>query len=88
MWIQLTMSEVWDILQTNMPLSIRKTFIKPEFPTRRWGQISTKISTTDKKALQKCASLIDIKTRIVKDVENSKKFRAKLYKIEINGKYN
>jgi len=82
-WIALTMSEVWDILATDMPPEMKKVFIKPDFPTRRWNQISTKVSTTDKKSLEKCASLIDIPVKISIDKENSEKFKTKLYKIEI-----
>lgn len=83
MWRQLTMSEVWDILIKQATDEERKVIVKPDFPTRRWGQITTKTSTTDKKALQKCQTLIAEKSRLRIDKENSVKFKAKFYKIEV-----
>lgn len=88
MWKELSMSEVWDILIQEATPEQRKVISKPEFPTRRWNQITTKVSTSDKKALQKCQSLVEQKSRLRIDKENSAKFKMKLYKIEIYGEHN
>lgn len=82
MYKQLTMLELWDILSEDIPEEMKRTFLKPDFPTRRWGQITTKTATTDKKALEKVKAKFE-KAKITKDKEASIKFKSNLYKIEV-----
>jgi hypothetical protein len=43
-WRVIDMEELYDYINKDKD---EKTFIKPKFPTRRWGQVYTKTSTTD-----------------------------------------
>lgn len=77
----LTMSELWDLMN---PKVHDKVFIKPEFPTRRWGKITTKTSSSDIDAINKgCKLLRDSGNKVIKriDITNTKKFKVKLYNI-------
>lgn len=84
MWEIYTMSELWDLCN---PIP-NKTFIKPEFPTRRWGEITTHTSSTDKLAIEKGIVLLKekgVKCRKRIDHFNTKKFKSygkKFYQIE------
>lgn len=70
------MDEAWESLHENKD---SKVFLKPTFPTRRWGQSFTKTSTTCKLSVQK---IIDYYTnkgiKIRKRIDKSDK--AKLFK--------
>ena len=60
-----------------------KTFVKPKFPTRRWGHVYTKDSTTDVASLNKMLKQLKdegFNVRKKKDKENN---LGKFYKIEI-----
>jgi hypothetical protein len=51
-WETVPMSEVWDLIHKYTPEEHKKNIQKPNFPTKRWGDITTKISTTDKKSIE------------------------------------
>lgn len=83
MWKDLTMSEVWDILSQDIPEQMKRVFTKPDFPTNRWGKITTKTATEEKHALIRCQSLIKVKSRIVKCKETSELRKRKFYKLQV-----
>lgn len=83
-WRIFTMDEVWDLLNPNGS----KLAMKPNFPTRRWGNITTKTSTTDKESLEKAIEVLrqgGMKVRKRIDHEATKKHTLKFYKIEVKG---
>lgn len=84
MWRIVTMSELYDF----MDKETSSIYIKPTFPTRRWGQVHLKESTTDKEVLDRAIlkyKEMGIKARKKKDIENAQKFKNMgiLYKLEI-----
>lgn len=84
MWALLTMSECWDLLNPS-PSGV---FIKPNFPSKRWGQTTTKESTTDKNAIKKILLKLEekgIKSRKRIHRGDTDKFKrmGTFYKIEI-----
>lgn len=92
MWRRLNMYEVWDILTEDYTEQQKNTFLKPKFPTRRWGDITTKEATTDKISIERCLSKLregntKCRKRINKTLtEKFKSFGKKLYYIEIKNK--
>lgn len=84
MWKVVTMSELYDFLNTEKS----SVFIKPKFPTRRWGQIHTKTSTTDKTVLEKAIEKykllgVKVRKRVCKESNEKYKNLGTFYKIEI-----
>lgn len=80
-WRVIDMEELYDYINKD---SEQTMFIKPKFPTRRWGNIYTKTSTTDIKQLNTVLRKLrddgfDVRKKLEKD-NNLGKF----YKIEIN----
>jgi hypothetical protein len=85
MWRIYTMSELWKLFNEEKN---SKVFIEPNFPTRRWGQITTKTSTTDiksiNKGIEKLKTLnIKCRKRLCKESMNRFKMMGRFYKIEI-----
>lgn len=83
-WRIVSMSELYDFLNTEKS----SVFVKPEFPTRRWGQIHTKVSTTDKDTLKRALEKykkVNVKAKITSCVDSNNKYKklGKFYKIEI-----
>lgn len=85
-WRGLTLSEIGDELY---PEGGDGVFTKPNFPTRRWGQVFTKTSTTCKMSVEKILKHYKEKgctVRRVRDEFNTKKFKGNLgtfYSVEI-----
>lgn len=84
MWRIVSMEELYNFLNKETS----SVFITPTFPTRRWGNIYTTISTTDKTVLDRAIlkyAEIGVKARKRKDKENTEKFKKSgiLYKLEI-----
>lgn len=81
------MCDLWDFIYPNPP----KHIIKPEFPTRRWGNITTKTATSDKLSIDKAMMLYKEKGYMVRkriDHDLSNKFKntlggKKMYYLEI-----
>ena len=61
-WRVFSMDELWELLHEDVKES--KTLLKPNFPTRRWGDITTKTASTNKKSIEKGIQLL--KERSVK----------------------
>lgn len=83
-WRLLGMDELYDLLVINQS----SVFHKPTFPTRRWGKIHLKFSTTDIDAINKGVEKLKekkVKCRKRIDYETMKKFPkwGKFYKIEV-----
>jgi len=79
------MTELWNLLNED---NTTRELIEPTFPTRRWGQVTTKTATTDIIAVNKGITKLKekgftVRKRICK--ETSSKFKAfkKFYTIEI-----
>ena len=64
--------------------SEQKTFTKPKFPTRRWGQVYTKTSTTDVKQLDIVLNKLKGEGFDVRKKLEKENHTGKFYKIEIN----
>lgn len=85
-WKIITMEELWELCVNDED---KKKRIKPKFPTRRWGNITTKQSSTDKnyieKGIQKLKEIgVVARKRIDNETtEKHKNFGKKFYKIEI-----
>lgn len=84
MWQILPMSEIWDLLNPNP----NKTFGRPRFPCRRWGQSYTKESTTNRKELitmvEKLSAMgLKVRKRIHHEDTNRIQKRGTFYKVEI-----
>lgn len=87
MWERITMSDLWDFITPNPPKHVRK----PKFPTRRWGDITTNASTSDRLSIIKALELYKEKGFTVRkciDHFESDKFKTtlggkKMYYIEI-----
>ncbi|AFF28068.1 gp70 [Sphingomonas phage PAU] len=75
-WTTLSMSDLWDFIHMH---DIRTSeFIKPKFPTRRWGQSFTKTSTTCKHSVERISKQLNelrFDTKIVSDKEANVKFK-------------
>lgn len=89
-WQTLSMDEIWNELHHDESSNI---FVKPTFPTRRWGQVFTKDSTTCKatvKLIIEHYKSTNVKIRKRIDYHNMKKFQklGKFYRIEIKRKIN
>jgi len=85
MWEVMTMDELWDYIP--MPDSVRKTFIKPTFPTNRWGMITTKTATNDIKSINLLIGILKekgfmVRKRICHETNLKIKNRGNFYKIE------
>ena len=84
-WRVYTMSELWDLLNSDGKIKV----IKPKFPTRRWGDITTELATSDKRSLEKGIILLKERGYIVRkriDKDLTKKWKSlgkKMYRIEI-----
>jgi hypothetical protein len=79
-WITIPMETLWAFAHKE-----DKTWIMPSFPTRRWGQIYTQISTTDVKAIDDVILLLKAKGKVVRKRicrEATDKHKRKFYKIE------
>ena len=80
-WRVIDMEELYDYLNKDRD---EKTFIKPKFPTRRWGQVYTKTSTTDVKQINSVlGKLRDEGFEVRKKLEKENHI-GKFYQIEIN----
>lgn len=80
------MSEVWDLLSEDIPNVDKLTFQKPTFPTRRWGQITTKTSSSEIRTINKCIEKLRSKNKIVIkriNQEETKRFKIKMYNLYI-----
>jgi hypothetical protein len=90
-WKIFTMEELWELCTTDED---KKKVIKPKLPTKRWGDITTKISSTDKnsieKGIQKLKEIgVVARKRVDHDTtEKHKNFGKKFYKIEIKEQKN
>lgn len=84
-WRVYDMGDLWDLPNGDK----KSTQIKPKFPTRRWGNITTQFATTDKVSIEKGIEILKgdghkVRKRI--DHELTKKFKnfgKKFYRIEI-----
>lgn len=84
-WRVINMEELYDYINKDRE---EKTFIKPKFPTRRWGQVYTKTSTTDVNQLDKILNKLredgfDVRKKLEKE-----NHIGKFYQIEINNHTN
>jgi hypothetical protein len=90
-WKIFTMEELWELCTTDED---KKKVIKPKFPTKRWGDITTKISSTDKNSIEKGIKKLKeigvvVRKRVDHDTtEKHKNFGKKFYKIEIKEQKN
>jgi hypothetical protein len=78
------MEELYDLLNKERS----SVFIKPTFPTKRWGQTHLKYSTTDKKIIEKGIDKLkenNVICRKIIDKESMIKYPklGKFYKIEL-----
>ena len=67
-WRVLTMPELYDYFNVDST-----TFIKPTFPTKRWGYVYTKTATTNLKTIKKMLAqlrAINFDVKIEKEKEN------------------
>ena len=62
----------------------QNTFIKPKFPTRRWGNVYTKTSTTDIKLINSSIENLKIDGFDVRKNLEKKNNLGKFYQIQIN----
>lgn len=79
-WITIPMETLWKNFHEES-----KTWIIPAFPTRRWGHVYTKTSTTDVKAIDTVILNLKAKGRVVRKRicrESTEKHKQKFYKIE------
>ena len=80
-WRVIDMEELYDYLNKDRD---EKTFIKPKFPTRRWGQVYTKTSTTNVRQINTIlGKLSDEGFEVRKKLEKENNI-GKFYQIEIN----
>jgi lipocalin len=80
-WRIIDMEELYDYINKDRD---EKTFIKPKFPTRRWGQVYTKTSTTDVRQIDSVlGKLRDEGFEVRKKLEKENQM-GKFYQIEIN----
>lgn len=82
----MTMDELWDYIPRT-PEELNR-IIKPNFPTRRWGQIYTKTATTDISKINELITILKAKGLMVrkrKCLETMIKHRNRdiFYKIEV-----
>lgn len=84
-WVTYDMGDLWELLNEGK----KEGKIKPKFPTRRWGNITTQFATTDKVSIE--AGIIKLREQGYKvrkriDHELTKKWKSrgkKFYKIEM-----
>jgi hypothetical protein len=81
-WRTLTMDELYDYKNKDKD---QTTFIKPKFPTRRWGNVYTKDSTTDKKVINDLISELKEDGYTVRKRLDKETNLGKFYRIEIKG---
>jgi hypothetical protein len=84
-WRTLTMDELFDY---NNKDKDQKTFIKPKFPTRRWGNVYTKDSTTDTKIINNLLNKLKDDGYNVRKKLDKETNLGKFYRIEIKGDIN
>jgi hypothetical protein len=84
-WRTLTMDELFDY---NNKDKDQKTFIKPKFPTRRWGNVYTKDSTTDIKIINNLLNKLKEDGYTVRKKLDKETNSGKFYRIEIKGDIN
>lgn len=83
-WRVYTMEELYDFLNKEKST----VFLKPTFPTRRWGQIYLKTSSTDISVINKGCILLteagfQVRKRLDRDAMEKFPNNGKFYKIEI-----
>lgn len=86
-WRTISMEELWKYNQTKntdeISLVNKKTFLKPKFPSVRWGKVYTKDTTTDKPAIDRFIKLLKDDGYTVRKRIDKKTNRGVFYKIEI-----
>ncbi len=80
-WRVIDMEEIYDYINKDRD---EKTFIKPKFPTRRWGQVYTKTSTTDVRQLDVVLNKLRDEGFYVRKKLEKENQMGKFYQIEIN----
>lgn len=86
-WRVYTMGELWELINKDNPK--KKNLIKPKFPTRRWGDITTENASTDKLSIEKGITLLrsqghKVRKRIAYDLNKKHRTCSKtFYKIEV-----
>lgn len=73
------MDELWDFLNEGK----NTTFTKPTFPTRRWGQVYTKETTTDIAVVNKLIIKLKEAGFTVRKRIDNKTNRGTFYRIDI-----
>ena len=63
----------------------QNTFIKPKFPSVRWGKVYTKESTTDIQLINSCLKSLKEKGFLVRKRISNKTKRGTFYQIDIKG---
>ena len=84
-WVVLTMDELWDLIPRTE--EEKKRSIKPTFPTRRWGNITTKTATTDIQSINKFLIMLkengfNVRKRICHETNEKYGNKYKFYRIE------
>ena len=84
-WTVMTMSELWDHFP--VPEDLQKVFVKPTFPTSRWGKTYTLTSTTDILAINRLVTILKekgytVRKRICHASNRKFRNRGKFYMIE------
>lgn len=86
-WRTISMEELWEYSRTKgtdwVALDSRKTFLKPKFPTIRWGRVYTKETTTDKPTIDRLIKLLKEDGHTVRKRIDKKTNQGVFYKIEI-----
>ena len=77
-WRTMTMSELYDYSYSN-----QNTFVKPSFPTRRWGNVYTKDSTTNIKEINTILNKLKEDGYMVRKRIDKKNNLGTFYRIEI-----
>ena len=80
-WRVIDMEELFDYTNKDRE---QKTFIKPKFPTRRWGQVYTKTSTTDVKQINSILGKLRDEGFDVRKTLEKENNLGKFYQVEIN----
>lgn len=77
-WRTMTMDELYDYSYGN-----QNTFVKPSFPTRRWGNVYTKDSTTNIKEINTILNKLKEDGYMVRKRIDKKNNLGTFYRIEI-----
>lgn len=86
MWSKISMYDLFDLLLESATPEQQKMYHKPTLPCRRWGKITTIDTTAEITAINNALTIYKdkgIKARKRIDKDQTKRFKMKMYFIEI-----